>query len=108
MSPVRNKISKRGEPAFAVITATPLDVVPWFRSRKILITACGRCENVGMKFSKDRRTVGRGFPPCGVPQWGHGPVQIEAVKGTVEIPRGPLWRCQALGPDGLAKADVPR
>ena len=86
------------EPAFAVITATPLDGVPWRRSRKILITACGRCENTGMKFSEDRRTVGR--------NWGGAPVQIEAVKGTVEIPRG-NWRCQALGPDGLAKADVP-
>jgi len=86
------------EPAFAVITATPLDGVSWLRSRKILITACGRCENMGMKFSEDRRTVGR--------QWGHGPAQIEVVKGAVEIPRG-NWRCQALGPDGLAKTDVP-
>jgi hypothetical protein len=86
------------EPAFAVVTATPLDGVSWLRSRKILITACGRCENVGMKFSKDRRTVGR--------QWGRGPAQIEVVKGTIEIPRGD-WRCQALGPDGLAKIDVP-
>ncbi len=87
------------EPAFAVITATPLDGMSWWRSGKILITACGRCENVGMKFSEDRRTVGR--------QWGRGPAQIEVVKGTIEIPRGPLWRCQALGPDGLAKTDVP-
>jgi hypothetical protein len=86
------------DPAYAVITATPLDGVSWLRSRKILITACGRCENAGMKFSEDRRTVGR--------NWGGAPVQIEAVKGTVEIPRG-NWRCQALGPDGLAKADVP-
>ena len=86
------------DPAFAVITATPLDGLPWPQSSKILITACGRCENVGMEFSKDRRTVGR--------QWGHGPVQIETVKGTVEIARG-NWTAKALGPDGLAKADVP-
>ena len=86
------------DPAFAVITATPLDGLPWPQSSKILITACGRCENVGMEFSKDRRTVGR--------KWGHGPVQIETVKGTVEIARG-NWTAQALGPDGLAKADVP-
>ncbi|MCP4262194.1 MAG: hypothetical protein GY774_32530 [Planctomycetes bacterium] len=86
------------DPAFAVITATPLDGKPWPRSSKILITACGRCENIGMEFSKDRRTVGR--------QWGHGPVQIETVKGTVEIARG-NWTARALGPDGLAKADVP-
>jgi hypothetical protein len=86
------------EPAFAVITATPLDGLSWPQSSKILITACGRCENSGMEFSKDRRTVGR--------QWGREPVQIETVKGTVEIPRG-SWNAQALGPDGLAKADVP-
>jgi hypothetical protein len=86
------------DPAFAVITATPLDGLPWPRSSKILITACGRCENVGMEFSKDRRTVGR--------QWGQGPVQIEAVTGTVEIARG-NWTAKSLGSDGLAKADVP-
>jgi hypothetical protein len=85
------------DPDFAVITATPLDGKPWPQSSKILITACGRCENTGMEFSKDRQTVGR--------QWGHGPVQIEVVKGTVEMPRG-NWTAQALGPDGLAKADV--
>ncbi len=86
------------DPAFAVITATPLDGLPWPQSSKILITACGRCENTGMEFSKDRRTVGR--------RWGRGPVQIETVKGTVEIARG-NWAAHALGPDGLAKAEVP-
>jgi len=39
-------------PEYAVITATPLDGAPWPESSKILITACGRCENTGMKFSK--------------------------------------------------------
>jgi hypothetical protein len=86
------------DPAFAVITATPLDGLPWPQSSKILITACGRCENVGMEFSEDRRTVGR--------RWGREPAQIETVEGTVEIARG-NWTAHALGPDGLAKADVP-
>ena len=85
-------------PEYAVITATPLDGVPWPRSNKILITACGRCENTGMKFSRDRRTVGR--------QWGRRPVRIETVEGTVMIPVG-RWQCQVLGPDGAAKANVP-
>ncbi len=85
-------------PAYAVITATPLDCVPWPRSNKILITACGRCENTGMKFSKERQTVAR--------QWGREPVRIETVEGTIMIPAG-QWRCQALGPDGTARADVP-
>ncbi len=85
-------------PAYAVITATPLDGLPWPQSSKILITACGRCENTGMQFSEDRRTVGR--------EWGHGPVQIETVEGTVMV-LGDGWRCRALGPDGVAKAEVP-
>jgi hypothetical protein len=85
-------------PDYAVITATPLDGVSWQDSRKILITACGRCENTGMKFSEDRRTVGR--------EWGKGPAQIEAVEGTLTVP-GENWFCQALGPDGTASHDVP-
>jgi hypothetical protein len=85
-------------PEYAVITATPLDGVPWPESSKILITACGRCENTGMKFSEDRRTVGR--------EWGRGPVRIEAVEGTIMVPVG-RWQCQALRPDGSVGADVP-
>ncbi|HEC03784.1 MAG TPA: hypothetical protein ENI81_09635 [Phycisphaerales bacterium] len=85
-------------PEYAVITATSLDGVPWPRSNKILITACGRCENTGMKFSEDRRTVGR--------EWGRAPVRIETVEGTVMIPVG-RWQCRALKPDGTVKMDVP-
>ena len=86
-------------PAFAAIAITPLDGrASLAASRKILLTACGRSENTGMKFSKDRRTVGL--------NWGSGPVRIEAVTATVQIPPG-QWRCQALGPDGRAAGDVP-
>jgi hypothetical protein len=106
-------------PAYAVITVTPLDGVPWWNSKKILVTACGRCENTGMNFSEDRRTVGR--------DWGGPPVQIEAVQGSVTVPTGPVrnslvggtarggagvsngagqWRCEALGPDGMPSQQV--
>jgi len=106
-------------PAYAVITATPLDGAPWWNSKKILVTACGRCENTGMKFSEDRRTVGR--------DWGGPPVRIETVEGAVTVPTGPVrnslvggaargeagisngagqWKCQALGPDGTPQSDV--
>ncbi len=86
------------DPEFVVITATPLDGMPWWQSSRILLTACGRCENTGMKFSEDRRTVGR--------DWGRGPVQIEAVEGAVIVPEGD-WKCQALNPDGTVRAEVP-
>jgi hypothetical protein len=85
------------KPDFAAVTLTALDKRPLNKSQKILITACGRCENTGMRFSEDRRTVGR--------NWGDPPVQIEAVEGT--LPLHGRWTCQALGPDGLPQHQVP-
>ncbi|MBL7153881.1 MAG: carbohydrate binding domain-containing protein [Phycisphaerae bacterium] len=89
------------EPEFLALTITSLDAPRRQKlddSKKILITACGRCENTGMKFSEDRRTVGR--------DWGAAPVLIETVEGTVTLPSG-RWKCQALGPDGTPKTEVP-
>lgn len=90
------KISIVG-PDFVAVTVTVLDKEPLDQSEKILITACGRCENTGMKFSEDRRTVGR--------NWGQPPVRIEPVEGKLVLPKG-QWICQALGPDGLPKHKV--
>jgi len=90
------KISIVG-PDFVAVTVTALDREPLDQSEKILITACGRCENTGMKFFEDRRTVGR--------NWGGPPVQIETVEGTLVLPKG-QWICNALGPDGLPKHKV--
>ena len=67
------------------------------RSRKVLVTASGRCENVGMKFTEDRKTVGT--------NWGRGPVQIETVDGTVKLPAG-IWKCSSLKADGTKSQDV--
>lgn len=80
-------------PDFVALTVTPLD-----GGKKFLVTACGRCENTGMQFSPDRRTVGR--------NWGRAPVQIEAVRGSVSVPNGD-WACHALAPDGSPRQDVP-
>jgi len=80
-------------PDFVALTITPLGA-----GKIILITACGRCENTGMQFSPDRRTVGR--------NWGRAPVQIEAVRGSVVVPEG-KWTCHALAPDGSPKQPVP-
>ncbi len=84
-------------PAFVAMTITALDGAAINSSRAILVTACGRCENTGMIFSADRRTVGR--------NWGGPPVMIETVKGTVTLPAG-QWKCQTLGPDGMATREV--
>jgi hypothetical protein len=84
-------------PAFAVITETTLDGLPFETSRRILITACGRAENTAMGFSADRRTVGR--------DWGQAPARIEPVSGTIALPPG-QWRGWALGPDGVARSEA--
>jgi hypothetical protein len=89
-------------PACFASTTVPLDGLPYEKSQKLLVTVCGRCENTGMKFSDDRRTVGR--------DWGKPPVLIEAVTSTsdrgTQLPSG-HWKCQALAPDGTAATDVP-
>ena len=85
-------------PEFAAVTVTTLDKKPFEQSQKILIAAGGRCENTGMKFSEDRRTVGR--------NWGEAPVRIEPVEGEVVLPKG-RWKCEALGPDGMPKGEAP-
>ena len=79
-------------PEFVALTVTPLE-----GSETILVTACGRCENTGMQFSQDRRTVGR--------NWGRAPVQIEPVDGRLVLPEG-RWTCHALAPDGATKRRV--
>lgn len=68
------------------------------RSSKVLITACGRAENTGMKFSEDRRTVSR--------NWGAAPVLIEPIHATFSLP-GTGWTCNALGPDAMPRFEVP-
>lgn len=81
-------------PEFVSLTITSLDDRPLQESDKILITACGRCENTGMVFSKERRTVGR--------QWGRAPVLIEPVTGTV-ILSDDEWEGWSLNPNGKRK-----
>ncbi|MDD4870595.1 MAG: carbohydrate binding domain-containing protein [Kiritimatiellae bacterium] len=84
-------------PTFAALTMTSLDNQFFEKSKAILIAGCGRCENKGMIFSSDRRTVGR--------NWGTAPVEIEPVTGKVPLPAG-NWTCSALNPDGTRGNEV--
>jgi len=96
-----NKIEV-SEPNYAAITITSLNPdyikMPLPKRQKILITACGRCENTGMVFSPDRTTVGS--------NWGWAPVQIETVSAVIRLPLKGLI-CYALAPDGTIKSTVP-
>ena len=77
---------------FSAVTITPLDGKNLEESSRILITACGRCENVDMGFNADRTSVGG--------NWGKGPVRIEAVTAQITLPGGGNWICDALKSDG--------
>ncbi|MDD5327331.1 MAG: carbohydrate binding domain-containing protein [Phycisphaerae bacterium] len=96
-----NKIEV-SEPNYAALTVTYLRPdsikLPLPEGEKILITACGRCENTGMIFSADRTTVGT--------NWGGAPVLIEPVSAIIRFPLRGL-RCYALAADGTIKSAVP-
>ncbi len=95
--PLRTEAAEIVAPAFAVVTVTALDRQMLESSRQLLVTACGRCENTGMVFAADRRSVGK--------NWGGAPVLIEPVQGKIILPVGE-WSCDALKPDGTAAASV--
>ena len=96
--PVRANGIEVAEPAAASVTVTVMDDGRLGACGRILVAACGRCENEGMGFSADRRTVGR--------EWGRGPVGIEPVTGSVEV-EGLHWRGWVLASDGSRAAEVP-
>jgi hypothetical protein len=85
----------QNKPTFQAVAVAALDGKPLADSRKVLIAGCGQCENTGMVFSADRRTVGR--------DWGKPPVLIEPVDQAVKLPGKPgeKLKLQPLGPDGL-------
>jgi len=88
-------------PEFAAVVMTSMDGQPFETTHKILIAACGRCENVGMEFSADRHTVGQ--------HWGGGPVQIQLVDAVIRLPAGLArgrWMISALRPDGQRRGDA--
>jgi hypothetical protein len=82
---------------FAARAETTMDGRSLDLSEAVLVTACGRCENTGMQFSADRRTVGR--------NWGKAPVGLQPAEGPMTLPPG-QWKCMALAPDGTARAEV--
>ncbi len=78
-----------------------LDGRPLEDSRRALLTVCGRCENTGMGFSKERRTVGKA--------WGRGPTRVEIPRHApgIDVPTDDGWRWFALKPDGSIAQEIP-
>lgn len=88
-------------PSFASIMVTAMDGEPFSRTRRILVSACGRCENTGMAFSRDSRTVGI--------EWGHAPARVEPVDALVRMPglASGSWTCSPVHADGSTSGRLP-
>ena len=86
-------VMRMSSPEHIALTVTSLDGRDLDQSQKILVVACGRCENTDMVFTQDRKSVGR--------HWGQGPVLIEPVEGAITLPRGRgRWQAWALDASG--------
>lgn len=62
--------------SFASITLTSLDNKPIEESSRILLTACGRCQNTGMTWNDAKNSL---------ISWGNPPTLAEGIKGRVEL-----------------------
>ena len=78
-------------PGFCAVMLAAKDARGMEECRSMLVTVCGRAENRGMRFNKDRSSVGR--------EWGKPPVRAEAVRGELRLPAG-NWKAWTLKPDG--------
>ena len=64
------------ETGFCALLLTSMDDRPLDRSSRLLLIAAARLSNTGFSWKPDHETVD---------QWGHGPVLVEPVRGTVSL-----------------------
>jgi hypothetical protein len=83
--------------AYALSSLDGLDVAA---SKRLLLTAAGRAENLGMGWNAERNSVGT--------QWGSGPTQVEGLTAQIEVltdsTQLSVW---ALDVTGARRATVP-
>ena len=85
---------------FAALSLASLDNKPILDSKKMLLTAVGRAENVGMGWNAARNSVGNA--------WGTGPTVVEGIGAQVQIVTdAKKARVYALGPTGVRASEVP-
>lgn len=86
-------------PPFAAVTLTALDGRPVERSGRLLLTAMGRAENVGMGWNAERDSVSD--------QWGTGPVHIETVPLRIQFRGTQVRKAYVLDPNGRRRFALP-
>ncbi|MDQ3813944.1 MAG: carbohydrate binding domain-containing protein, partial [Armatimonadota bacterium] len=84
---------------FAAFALSSLDGSTVRQSRRLLLTATGRAENLGMGWNAERNSVGS--------QWGYGPTRVEGITANVQLAttiRG--LRVWALDVTGERKSEI--
>ena len=85
---------------FAAFAVSSLDGTAIRQSRRLLLTAAGRAENVAMGWNAERNSVGH--------QWGYGPTRVEGITANVQIATTTSGlRVWALDVTGERKSEVP-
>ncbi len=78
---------------FAAISLSSLDGEPVPSSHRLLLTAAGRAENVGMGWNAARNSVGN--------QWGTGPTRVEGIDARIALltdaKRAKVWALDTTG-----------
>ncbi|HEY3330174.1 MAG TPA: cellulase family glycosylhydrolase [Capsulimonadaceae bacterium] len=84
---------------FASLAFAAIDGKPVTQSQRLLLTICGKAENIGMGWNDDRTTVGANF--------GKGPAQAEGIPSTLTIANSYIKHAWALDPTGKRTKEVP-
>ncbi len=84
---------------FGSVTLVTLDDQPITHSKRMLVTAAGRSENVGMGWNEDRTSVGS--------KWGQGPVQIVTVPAVITIDANVAKKVYVLNSRGERTQQLP-
>ncbi len=85
---------------FATLSLASLDNEPVMQSKKMLLTAVGKAENINMGWNAARNSVGN--------NWGNGPTVVEGIGANVQIVTdAKKMRVFALGPTGVRASEVP-
>jgi hypothetical protein len=85
---------------FVTLALSSLDGAPLPESKRVLLTATGRAENIAMGWNAARNSVGN--------DWGRGPTVVEGVDAQVQLlTDAKELKVYALGPTGARASLVP-
>lgn len=85
---------------FQTLALSSLDGLPLAQSRRVLLTATGRAENIDMGWNLPRDSVGK--------EWGKGPTLVEGLSAGVQfLTDATQVKVYALSPIGERVAEVP-